>query len=364
MTAMRYSVFLLLPLLFVCPKSSAIQGKLGLTFYGGGAKDLLFESRLAGTEVEGSFGLPLMQGLESRLRAGMQLETGSSHEVYPNPYSPQQRQRLKDALVRWTPIEAIQIDAGVQDQDRLESPLLLSLQSFPAILERAQVGNGPLKLGFIAEQSLAATDPALGYTREQGAPTFFLERMTLEYSPDDKVKLEGRLSHFLFQGLPESVAYMGRLFGNTVDGLGPRNSHFVYGYQGFELGLSASARLSARIEPRLYSEGVLNTAAPSGSQGAYRLGLESAFQLGRSTRLVPSVEVFHIESDASPAYFNSMFLGHNNRQGGALGARLQLPDNGPELGLQAVKAQVVERSPYQSEFTLFYFFIRSQYGVL
>jgi hypothetical protein len=71
-----------------------------------------------------------------------------------------------------------------------------------------------------------------------------------------------------------------------------------------------------------------------------------------SFEVEPSVGYLKVESDPTPGFFNSRFLGHNNRKGIPMAIDFRFPDEKLIFSASYVRAKVLERSPVQYDRTI------------
>jgi len=336
-----------------------------LKLYGNSAESTSSHARIVGSEVEARFEDQLAPQLLLQLAGGIQIETGATQSRWEAEFRPRSVQRLRQAQIAWSPHPVITLTAGAVDQDRLESPLLLQRQTFPALHESLQLPAGSLTFGLSAQQSVANDTSSIQpwSSGGQGLPAFYIERVSLAYEPNDALRLAFHGSHFSFQNLGGPNVFASQFMGNTISGADAADALYVYGYQGFEAGAVARFRLG-QFTPELRATWLQNMAAPAGRSQGWKFTAGVEYQPSIHFKLIPQGELFHMESDAAPAFYNDRVFGHNNRNG--FGARLTAlwPKQGMEVFARWVHSSVIQAHPFQSDLDWLQLQFSAQYDVL
>jgi hypothetical protein len=196
----------------------------------------------------------------------------------------------------------------------------------------------------------------------EGIPTS--QANTLDFSEKEKIpfltngRFEGYLKNmsanrlgyriamsfgiFDFSELPAVISDESRLFGNTVDGIGP-SSEFRYDYRGWYGGWNAIFSFS-RFEIFPYVDMVTNLAAPSGRNQGQRAGVHLKWYSRSSYSIDLEPFTFFNESDASVASYNGTTYGHNNREGFGINLALDMRRKNLKFWLTYVYSDVLEQN--------------------
>ncbi|MBY0371794.1 hypothetical protein K2X33_14010 [bacterium] len=350
--------------LLAAPESNS-KLVVGLKIYGSSAESEAAHSRVAGTEVEAAFQDALLPNVQLNLAGGVQIETGATQSRWAQEFQPRNVQRLREAVLQWKPFSVLALTLGASDQDRLGSPLLLQRQTFPGAQESVTIPMGHWTLTAFAQQSVANDTSSLQpwASGTQGLPAFYLERVGVAYSPSPELKASVQASHFAFHNLSGPNVWNAQYMGNTIQGKDAASAVFQYGYHGIDVGTSIKARLG-RFSPELKATWLQNLGAPSGRSQGWRVTAGMDYEANSSFRFSPQMELFRMESDAAPAFYNDRVFGHNNRNG--FGARLTAfwPQEGVEIFARWVHAGVIEAHPFQSGLDWVQVQLSAQYDVL
>ncbi|GAB4417542.1 MAG: hypothetical protein OHK0056_26540 [Bacteriovoracaceae bacterium] len=328
----------------------AINGTL--KWHGTSVDESFQNAKVLGTAL--IFTLPdlnISPGISLVVEAGANLEIGSSNATYIKEFAPEREVLLSKAYLEFLPSDWLKLSAGAINQDEYQSPLLLGARAFVAASQQVSISLGQLNQLFIrSQQSIPSNDTLTNRigSIDGKSPQFFMHTLGLDLE-GDIVSLEVEVSLWRFQGLPNSVAYYSRLMGNTVSGVGTDGSRFFYKYFGKNARFNLTLFEQSSVNFSLNGQWVINDDAADGhdqgqmvSAGPSFFGHQLFFHWMRN------------ESDSSVAFYNSSFLGHNNRKG--YGVSLAGKLNGPwSYSVRAWDLSLIENSLYQSEGRRFQF---------
>jgi hypothetical protein len=342
------------------PADSSLNMRLDV--YGTGAESVGSQSRIAGTEIEASLAHRLSPDLQVRVAGGVQLEAGAARARWSTDFQPRQIQRLREAVVHWTPLAEIQILAGAVDQTTWESPLLLQRQSFPALVQRLEKKFGSFSFLLHAQQAVPVDTSSLQPWGNwpQGMPGFYMERLGVAFEPSEDFRVALTASHFLYENLSGPNAFQAQFLGNTVSGI-DANTRFVYGFTGFEWAGSVSGR-TGRLHSSARASLLKNAAAPHDKSTGWRLSGSVGWDLSATLRLSPQFEWFRVDSDTAPAFYTDRIFGHTNRAG--FGVALVADwKSGVGASVRWVHSNVLASNPYQSNLDWVQLQLSTQYAV-
>jgi hypothetical protein len=348
------------------PTGKPVGLRLGLDLYGNGWESTVTQSRIAGAEVRAELARPLADGLSAALGLGLVVEAGVARSRFTDEFRPRQGIRLREASLAWSPWDAVTLRVGALDQDRWDAPLLLRRQSYPGLHERFAWTSGAWTLALDATQTLVHDTSTLQRwgNWSQGLPSFFFERASVEWKPSTRTSVGAHVSHFAFKELSHQQAYDAQFLGNSVLGLGPETAVFRYGFQGFEVGAQVAVEVTTGLTPFLRGDLLWNDGAPRGRGLGWSGTVGFLWERGDRFRLRPSFELFHVESDVTPALFNGRTFGHANRRGWAASLGVELPKSGLRGQLQWVNADVLAASPLQTGATWVGFQLSMDYDAI
>lgn len=322
---------------------------LKLDLYGNGWESTVTQSRIAGAEVRGELVRKLAPEFSVQLGAALVVEAGVARSRFTDEFRPRQGVRLREASVQWNPWAPLTVAAGALDQDRWDAPLLLRRQSYPGVYERFAQKLGAFTVALEAVQSVVNDTSTLQRWGNwaEGLPSFFLERASVEWKKTDRTRVRAHVSHYGFRDLSHQQAFDAQFLGNTVQGVGPEVTTFVYGFQGFEAGAEASVEVATGWSPFLRGDVLWNHLAPGDRGLGWSVATGVLWERGDKLRFRPSLEVFQVGSDVSPALFSTRTFGHGNRRGFAASLAVELPTDHVRGQLQWVSSSVLVPSPVQ-----------------
>ena len=267
--------------------------------------------RVFGTGLDFNYKFAISNTLSSVIRAGVLLETGSSNSLNLKEFAPDRELLLYEASLRFRPqsLKILELDIGSLSLARFHSPLLLGQSVFMGLNERFKFG-GDYNFQLDAIQSIPNNQTLASRSGgiEEGTPSFLMERASLNLG-GDLLSFSLSVSHFKFNNLSGEVANQSRYMGNDIGG-SALTSYFIYEFEGynstFNLGLNQKGFFKINID----GEYLFNDKAPDGQNtGYFARGTLSFGDYGLG------LEYFRNEKNASPAYYNSKYYGHNNKKG-------------------------------------------------
>lgn len=338
---------------------------LGLNLYGAAADNGPSESRVAGTELSAKLSQSLLEEVTLNAEALLTLETGSSRTLYSEEFKPRQGFRLKEGALTVRPTSYLSFVAGAVDQDRWHQPLLLSKQSFPSLVEALELKDDYF-VRLEAIQAFASDTSNLQPWNDFGkeSATFYLERLTVGKKWADDTDAEIHASHFLFDGLSPQLAYQSRFLGNSVSGVAVPSSRFESAFKGFEVGASARFAWNPYANPQASFSWLVNPEASADKNQAWRAAAAVSWSPKGTYRITPGVEYFRVESDVSPAVFNSRARGHNGRSGYGITLTGELRPSGTSIAAEWFDTAPIGSNSIVSSLQWFQLSLRTSYDIL
>jgi hypothetical protein len=295
-------------------------------------------ARVFGTGLDINYIFKLSESVTSVIRGGVLLETGSNNSLNLKEFSPERELVLYEANLRFRPtlIPILELDLGSLSLSRYNSPLLLGHSVFMGLNERLKLGSDyNIQLEAVQaipnNQTLASRSGGI----EEGTPSFLMERVSVNLG-GDLLALSVSASHFKFNNLSGEVANQSRFMGNDIGG-SSLTSYFIYEFEGYNSTLKLGLNQTGFFKINIDAEYLFNDKAPDGqNSGLLAKGtlLFGDFGLGMS--------YFRNEKNASPAYYNSKYYGHNNKKG--LGVNLSILNmfESFDLKAQAAKFELID----------------------
>lgn len=268
---------------------------------------------------------------------------------------------LSQAFLEWEPWDRVRLRFGALDQSTLESPLLISGQTF--LGQSQSLGWNWLNSDFaIQAQQVVPTSARLS-TRaieKEPLPWFYTLGLSGQIKVSKAIEISGHATYYRFHLLPSQIANQSYLFGNTIDKLSINHAEFRYGFAGYTTRAEISLKPLAHWGLTFTTDYIENQLAPSDRGQGVVYALAPNYTLSSGTRLSLSLLSFLIHSDTSPAYYNSWQMGHNNRKGHGLEMEIQLK-SGLKFGGRYIQSQVLKETPVQKDQTYFLFMMETDY---
>ena len=315
--------------------------------------DELSEANVVGIVASARLEHEFSDWISTDLEMFLKAENGSSQSLFTEEFRARQGFQVGEAKINIIPTNFFSFHFGALDQEYHYSDIFLFDDAFPAIMEKFTIPNlGPWHLFGYAQQSIATSSTFS--TRSLGkepTPYLYIHTLRFGYKDPEAIELNARATYFIFQDLTRGIAQDSRFYGNTVLGSGAPNARFFYNFQGWEAGLDAKVHLSDSWKLRFYNSYVNNSKAPRPkNRGNYAtFGIR---YVAPRLEIEPSVGYLKVESDPVPGFFNSRFLGHNNRKGTPLGLEFRFPKEKLVFSTTYVRAKVIERTPVQYDRTI------------
>ncbi len=231
---------------------------------------------------------------------------------------------LSEASVNLHAGEGAQFSIGALNQTRDLSGLLVDDLAFPAARLTLQTGASSESYAALVGQSAVPTSSSLTTNSRdfEKTPSFTSGGVKTQLKLQS-LTLRARAMYFEYRDLPSGIATDSALLGNSTAASGPSAgiSEFYYDYRGTEGGLSARLDLSKSLGLEIEANGIKNVGAPSEMSQGYTVFTKADLWSG-AIKWSPSFEYFHVQPDASVAYYSSPTY-QTNRVGYETGLSLQ-----------------------------------------
>lgn len=282
--------------------------------------------------------------LKSSAILGANLENGSHSSVYISEHAPDKEWKLNEAILNFSPIEFINIEAGAINQGHYNSPLLVSSSAFMGASEQ-------VKLKFLESYSVSLkSQQAIPNNKNladrvgnvhEGTPRLDIHSATIELG-GDVLSTSLTYSLFKFSNLSSGVAYQSGFVGNSIFAGGTNNSRFAYDFEGSNIAGNFKWNYDGLFNLGANFQYLYNDKAPdSRNSGLLIKGFLEYSNFG------VSFSHFKNESDSSPAYYNSGMYGHNNKEGLGTEVNYKL-DNKTDLAFSWFQSEPILSNSFQS----------------
>lgn len=351
--------FIICPLLFAniaFAQWPALNGSL--SWHGVSVDESLQNAKVMGTQM--LFSLPqfkVAQDTSLIIEVGANLEIGSSDATYIKEFAPDREVILRNAYVLYSPWSWIELNAGAISQGIYNSPLLVGSRAFVAAKEQINFHISDDHLFYVSsEQAIPSNDSLTNRigSVEGKTPQFMIHSLGMDLK-GNVLDLKLAASLWRYNSLSSSVAYYSRFMGNTVSGIGTDASRFFYGYYGKNVSMQLKLFNTSAVNLTFEGQWLINDdAAENHDTGMLARGYLGLY----SHRL--GLSMLRNESDSSVAFYNSSFLGHNNRKG--IGLSLDGPlSKDWEYEIETYDLDLIDQSLYQSEGRRFRFALSREF---
>jgi hypothetical protein len=291
----------------------------------------------------------MLETLEARVFMRGKFEAGRSQSFFGD-IEPANGILVREAAIKYQPVDYFNIKAGVINQDWLDMPLLVSRQSFPALSsEISYAFSEEMKVGAIAQYAIPTSQTLAPRTvGAEATPSFVTQTVYAKWS-DRSLKASLTGNFYEYNNLPSYVAFQSQKYGNSLyvsspggPGIigGPNNSKFNYDFKGWFTTAGASYRMNSILEPHAYINVIKNSQAPETFNDGQIIGLGSKFHTNNYI-ISAAYENFFAESDVVPAFYNSWALGNTNSKGDGLDISIQFKKKNFRLRAQYYRADVI-----------------------
>lgn len=315
------------------------------SFYAYSVEGKRSEAQIGGVGLNVQVENTLSQNLKFKVDAGLRLENGSHKSLDVAEFSPNQQVLLTEGVMSYSPFTSVELKLGAINQGHFHSPLFIDSTAFMGAMQRWDLRWGDYTL-YLQAQQLIPNNRNLSTrlaTIDEGTPQFFSETAGLELG-GNVAKLDLAVSLFAYSKLSNSVAHQSRFMGNSVSGIGSDAAEFVYTYKGTNTRMMLWFDVAQIFAFKLDGHYTYNSQAPNNRNSAYLTRAALEFE-----KWTISGQYFESQSDASVAFYNERFLGHNNRQGHGLG--VSFDEGKGVLQLDLIQSRPLEFNIFQAKST-------------
>lgn len=310
---------------------------------GANSSELLDQEQMVKFRLYGLGQYKLQSDLTISSEMQLRLDSGYSQVLYDESNT-KNTIVLEEAKIHYNP-KYVSLEAGALSQEFYQAPMLFKFQTFPAAREGVKYNTKQAGIGLYLQQAIP-TSKALANQASEGEPMprLAVESLVGYVKPTDNWTITPAVHRYSFFDLPSTVAADSRLGGNSVSGF--KNATFDYAFQGFVYSLATEAEIW-RVKPLAQAQYIFNQLADDGKNSGYWLKTELGVRVSGNTWVIPRFEVFQIESDTSPAYYNARDFQHNNRYGTSGTLEVQVKPWNMYFGGRYIETTPIEPKPYQ-----------------
>ena len=240
----------------------------------------------------------------------------------------------------WSGLE-LETQLGIINQAYLSAPLLISKWGFIGLKEEltwdSYTSQYLDQAQLVFQQSWPSSQTDVNFIQQFRDKTWlFTGSLFLEKSYEEMIFAKGNFTGFYFKSLSPETAQQGSVLGNevyrTYVGADSKFPFPFYGiYTSLEVYLDLFAELDVELGTSfLWNLGELETL--KSKQDIFNISKKNKAQsffikfhipFFKEIRLIPSVEYFVSQSNASPAFYNTARYGHSNRHGYITSAKFE-----------------------------------------
>ena len=232
----------------------------------------------------------------------------------------------------WSGLE-LETQFGIINQAYLSAPLLISKRGFIGLKEELTWDHYTSQYfdqaRLIFQQSWPSSQTDVNFIQQFRDKTWlFTGSLFLEKSYEEMIFTKGNFTGFYFKSLSPETAKQGSVLGNEVyRSRTGADSNFPFPFYGIYTSLEVYLDLFKELDVELGTSFLWNLGefeALKSKQDIFKISKKNKAQsffikfhipFFKDVRLIPSVEYFVSQSNASPAFYNTAQYGHSNRHG-------------------------------------------------
>lgn len=296
----------------------------------------------------------IFNNLNSKLDIQADIQSGNAQSVFIDEKVPNQNLKLNEAVLELTFLqENLIFDFGAINQSTFNSPLLIGNTAFIGSRQMALMEGLQYFIKIEALQTLANNhSQSQRYNGiDEGAPTYFQERVYLGYDANKSTRIETYVGKFAYDSLTNSLANISRYMGNSVSGLRD-GSRFKYRFNGWNSGVNMVFNRNNSIEYIIRGDYIFNEYAPETKNTGLLYSLGFNFYTLAKSKYNLEIIKFRNESDSSVAFYNSGDYFHNNMEG--LATKVSVVKDKIFIDAMYSYGNVIDKSIFQKDSNLFF----------
>lgn len=255
--------------------------------------------------------------------------------------------------VEVNPIKQVSLKAGIIGYKI--NPLLTTMSAGTSLgaEQSLNLANSAetLKLSFIGNEAIPSTGVTKGMVEEEKNPFFISGSVQAEAKLNPiKTTFKAAATQFKFGNLPMSASQGALTGGNSiksVSGVGDK-MQYVIGFAGIESAGVIETEWTSKLTSTLKAAVIQNDRAFEDSNKGTLGNFNLKYKSGNAT-YTPSVTVFEVQADTTPAPFSILINRYNNRKGQKVSFSVDLEKQ--KLGFfgSYTKSEEIVASPFMSD---------------
>jgi hypothetical protein len=276
---------------------------------------------------------------------------------------------LAEATGTFTPFTGLTLKGGALNLVLNPIQSILSDNTFLGALEKYEIkpADSPMVLSLQLVEAIPSAGTVTRGLIADSPNAYFLSQTLqaeLKIVPARSL-LKAASTHYDFRNLSSNVASDGILTGNnpqSFEGLGA-NTRYTIGFTGFESALSLTTDFTQKWQTELTASLIDNYDGPA--EG--RTGTQAKLKITRKFdgfNIIPTVGVFSMGADVTPAAYTSISSRNHNRQGYTAKLEVELPRERLKFFGGYIKGDVIKPNPYMADREIFSLGVEAKYDIL
>lgn len=333
------------------------SGSIKVTTLGRGIEDKNLKSRVGWTFVEAGVDTEFSEWLQFNIGVVGVFGEGAAQNYLSDEGGGSSALILDAAGVVVKPFKQLSLKAGVIGFQI--NPIYTTMSPGTSLgaeqkLEFA-TSNEAFKLAFIGNEAVPSTGVTKGLVQEEKNPFFVSGSVMTELKAKAiKTKLKIAGTQYQFGNLPKAQAANSLTSGNSVNSVEGSGGemHYVIGFAGTEAAAQLETEWTSKVKTTLRGVMIRNNEAFENQNEGKMARFDLRVVFG-NVAVKPSVTVFEVEADTTPANYTILSSRYNNRKGQMAGLSVELIKQKVFFFGNYTKANVIEASPYISDRELF-----------
>ncbi|MGE0633323.1 MAG: hypothetical protein AB7O96_13000 [Pseudobdellovibrionaceae bacterium] len=316
---------------------------------------------------QGTLNYNLTEYFDLAAQGGIYMQTGSRHSTV-DPERSGNGFNFSYAQFNLRPFSFLEFSAGALNQEMHSNSLLISPRAFPAgqvsLLSPQQNEDLTLRAYYQSAVPTSAQFDSETSDREP-LPSLHVGGIKTKFqngsSFDPDLIVSTTVGRWKFMDLPTKVAADSVALGNTVLQSTPGLAKFAYQFEGLTASFDTQFRIYRNLKGFFGIRGHRNEKAPTGANEGRTASAGIQYTTIKQVTLRPEYTIFQNQSDSSPGYYNSSYMGNNNKKGEIFGLRLDFKKSDFALFSEYAKLKEIFNNPAQeeSQSLMFYLEIRN-----
>lgn len=332
-------------------KDKKLSGSVKVTTLGRGIQDKTLKSRVGWTFVEAGIDTEYTDWLAFNIGVVGVFGEGAGQNYLSDEGGGSNALLLDYAGINIKPISQLNLKAGVIGYQI--NPLYTTMSPGTSLGAEQKfelaTPSETFKFTLQGNQAVPSTGVTKGLTEEDKNPFFLAGSVIGEINAKPiKTKLKVAGTQFRFGNLPKSQASSSLTAGNSVNsvsGVGDQ-MQYVISFAGTESAAVLETDWTSRVKTTLKAVAIKNDRITTDNEG--RMGRFDLRVVFGNVALKPSVTIFEVEADTTPAGYTILANRYNNRRGQVAGLNLELIKQKVIFFGNYTKAEEIVDSPFLS----------------